>query len=91
MRLTHTLVNDVTDELEVWVEPWADLYVVDRGAKVAFTYSPQGVTALLESEVTGARVTFWFNGIDAPHVTIDGDEVGPVDQYERRRQLRDRG
>lgn len=62
MRRIHTLVNDAHDELEVWVEPWADLYVVPRGAKVAFSYAVEGGTDLLESEVADGRLTFWFSG-----------------------------
>ena len=85
MRLTHTLVNDFVDELEVWVEPWADLYVVLRGAKVAFIYEAKVGADLLESEVEQGRVTFWFSG-DAPNVTINGIEAKPVDQYEWHRR-----
>lgn len=86
MILTHSLVNDAADELEVWVEPWADLYVVRRGAKVAFAYAAEVGIELLESEVEKDRMTFWFSGSEAPEVTIDGAKAEPMDQYEWRRR-----
>ena len=89
MRRTHTLVNDVHDDLEVWIEPWADLYVIPRGAKVVFSYTVEGETDLLESVVGHRRLTFWFRGA-APDVTIDGAEAEPVDQYEWRARSQER-
>ena len=83
MRRIHTMVNDWRDDLEVWVEPWADLYVIARGAKVIFSYAAEG-DDLFESKVADGRLTYWFSGPDAPEVTVDGGEAEPVDQYERR-------
>ena len=42
MRRTYSLVNNACDDLEVWVELWADLYVVPRGAKITFRYAAEG-------------------------------------------------
>jgi hypothetical protein len=81
-------VNDVHDDLEVWVEAWADLYVLPRGAKVAFSYDVAGDTDVLESEIADGRLTFWFGGRDAPVVMIDGAEAEPIDQDERRSRTR---
>ena len=90
MQLTHTLVNDAHDQLEVWVEPWADLYVVPRGAKVTFSYAAESEADLLESRVAVGRLTFWFSGRDAPDVLIDEVEASPADQYEWRDNIRNR-
>lgn len=84
MMLVHNLRNDIADLLDVWVEPWADLYVVPRGSKIGFTFDVPDDAKALESEIAGDRMTFWFSGPDAPKVTIDGVEAEPQDQYEWR-------
>ena len=89
MRRTHTLVNDAQDDLEVWVEPWADLYVVRRGSKVAFSFAAEGKSDLLESKIAVGKMTFWFSGPDAPEVEIDGTEAEPMDQYEWKSRNRE--
>ena len=91
MWRTYSLVNNAHDELEVWVELWADLYVVPRGAKITFRYAAEGEIDLLESEIADGRVTLWFNGPDAPEVTIDGAMADPMDQYEWRSRKREQG
>ena len=90
MRRAHALLNIAHDELQVWVEPWADLYVVRRGAKVVFRYAVEGATDLLESEVADGRMTFWFSGPDAPTVTVNGVEAEPVDQSDWQARTRER-
>lgn len=88
MRRTYSLVNDAHDELEVWVELWANLYVVPRGAKITFCYAADGEIDLLESEIAEGRMTFFFSGPEAPEVTIDGAKVEPMDQFEWRSRKR---
>ena len=87
MRRTLTFVNDLQDELEVWVEPWADLYVVARGTKVAFSYVTEG-DDLLEIKLADGRLTFWFSAPEGPEVSINGTEAEPVDHYEWRARTR---
>jgi hypothetical protein len=84
MRLTHTLENDLCDLLEVWVEPWADLYTLPRGSKISLSYEVSGEAGPLESKVEGDKLTFWFNGADEPRVSINGEEADSQDQVDWR-------
>ena len=76
MFATHTFRNELGVPLQVWVEPWADVYCLSQGSTITFIVEAGAATSpVIESALAEGRITFWFK--DEPEIAIDGKLAVP--------------
>lgn len=77
VKVEHRIRNEISDRLEVWVEPWCHPYKVRRGSVLTLRFKPDRRCAGLEMELNCERLVVWPDSDHAPEAEIDGRKVEP--------------
>lgn len=76
MNAAYEIRNQVSEELEVWVEPWCHPYRVPRGSVLRLSYAASAEYPL-HTEVTPGGIVVWTNSEREPAAELDGMAVAP--------------
>jgi hypothetical protein len=74
MSAAFEIRNDMSDVLEVWIEPWCHPYYVPRGSTLGLSYKAEGT---LLTEHTAERLVVWLNSKYEPDAVLGGRRVLP--------------
>jgi hypothetical protein len=72
----YEIRNEISESLEIWVEPWCHPYFVPRGSTLRLIYVASAEWPIL-TELTPERLVVWTNSKYEPTAELDGKAVSP--------------
>ena len=76
MNSAYEIRNEISESLEIWVEPWCHPYFVPRGSVLRLSYVASAEWPI-QTVVTPERLVVWTNSNYAPTAELDGKAVSP--------------